>query len=97
MPRRTGGGDSLSFAAPCRWAGVGDPGSRRCRPPGANLSCESDSRLAMPAWIGGREREAGMDDIVIRGGQGSTAPVRRVGGMSSVMEKACAVQVFPND
>jgi hypothetical protein len=56
MPRRRGA-DDLCFAASSGRVDVGDTSFRRCRPPGANLSCESGSRLAV------------MDDILIRGGQ----------------------------
>jgi hypothetical protein len=44
MPWRTAVGDNLLFAASSGRVGVVDTGFRRCRPPGANLSCESDSR-----------------------------------------------------
>src|SRR4030095_7995808 len=79
-----GGGDNLLFAGRAARIDVGHTGFRRCRPPGANLSCESESRLAMSAWIGARELalvrgEAVMDDILIRGGQvidGTGAPAR---------------------
>jgi hypothetical protein len=55
MPRRTMGGDSRLFAASSRPVDIGDTGFRRCRPPGPNLSCVSDRRLAMSAWIGAPE------------------------------------------
>src|SRR4030095_14249086 len=74
-----GGGDNLLFAGRAARVDVGHTGFRRCRPPGANLSCESASRLAMSARIGARDREAVMDDILIRGGQvidGTGAPAR---------------------
>jgi N-acyl-D-aspartate/D-glutamate deacylase len=45
--------DVRAIAADCIY--VRPSASGRCRPPGTNLSCESDSRLAMSAWIGARE------------------------------------------
>src|SRR5829696_6729837 len=82
MPRRTKGGDSRLFAESSCLVGVGDTGFRHCRPPGPNLSCESDRCLAMSAWTGALELalvrgEAVMDDILIRGGEvidGTGAP-----------------------